>query len=121
MGGQHTDALLGVQTEGEQAEAAVNPLEKEQLVRRLAAVIDHDEPPGLGAHQLAREVLTLVQDLGGKGAALMLRPIRDLADERRRRNESERRELAGRCGNPSCSKPAMHDDECDFDLAPDDF
>jgi len=44
------------------------PLSSERLYRELARVIDHDEPPGMGAKALARSVLALVENRGGKAA-----------------------------------------------------
>ncbi len=64
--------------------AVCNPVELEDLVRRLARVIDPDEPPGLAAHQLARSVVSLVKNRGGLEAARLIAPIDRLAEEVRR-------------------------------------
>jgi hypothetical protein len=49
----------------------VNSVQKEELVARLALVIDSDRPPGLAARTLARSVISLVRDRGGKEAAVL--------------------------------------------------
>lgn len=43
----------------------------EHLVVILAAEIDHDEPPGLAAHQLARAALCLIRNRDGAQAVLL--------------------------------------------------
>jgi hypothetical protein len=59
--------------------ATMNPVEKEEFCRRLARIIDPDQPPGFAAHQLARAVVSLVQDRGGRDAALLVGPVNELA------------------------------------------
>lgn len=50
-----------------------------ELIHRLAALIDPDEPPGLAAHMLADAVLQLVENRGAVGAAQLVRAVQGLS------------------------------------------
>ena len=49
----------------------MDPVRKERLIRELQCIIDTDEPPGMAARDLARSVVSLVQDRSG-GCAIDL-------------------------------------------------
>jgi hypothetical protein len=68
---------------------SMNPISKEALVQQLAAAIDPDAPPGLAASELAREVVTLVEDLGGKDAALLVPAVQELVARRKSQEPTE--------------------------------
>jgi hypothetical protein len=55
------------------------------VVHRLAALIDSDEPPGLAAHRLARTVVALVEDRGATEAALLDCDLEALVNRYRRK------------------------------------
>lgn len=47
-------------------------VERGTLIQELTKHIDHDEPPGLGARELASFILQVTDGLGGKDALVML-------------------------------------------------
>ena len=51
----------------------------ERLIRELAAEIDHDQPPGIAARNLARAVVCFVQTRDGPQAVLLEGEINKLA------------------------------------------
>jgi hypothetical protein len=48
-----------------------NPIDKERCILLLTRIIDHDEPPGLAARNLARAVVSLVQDRSGPESIIL--------------------------------------------------
>lgn len=56
------------------------PLTRPELIKAIAREIDSDEPPGLAANVLAAAVLDLVENRGGKEAAILLEDVRKLGD-----------------------------------------
>lgn len=56
----------------------------------------------------------------GKVAGVAVTPERAKEKARQRGIVDRALTRESRCTNRSCSKPFMHDDECDFDLAPED-
>lgn len=57
----------------------MNAFDFEKLVRSLAVAIDPDEPIGMAAGNLARAIVALVRDRGGKEAVLLEGAVNELA------------------------------------------
>jgi hypothetical protein len=65
-----------------ETQRAVSPLrivDGDDLRRALTMAIDRDQPPGLAAAELARAVLSLVQDRDAKEAVHIAAAIADVA------------------------------------------
>jgi hypothetical protein len=58
--------------------SSLAPVAGDRLLASLACHIDHDEPPGMGANQLARELLELLAGLTTFQVVMLTEHVREL-------------------------------------------
>lgn len=64
---------------------SVGPVTGDRLLASLACHIDHDEPPGLAARELATVVLELLDGADGVQAVIFAAKLRGLVEQRKAR------------------------------------